>query len=61
MTKKCPKCGRPLDYIEVYDSERDDELMFEYYVGCCSNCDAEYQWKEVFEIKLIKVENFCEC
>jgi len=61
MPEKCPKCGGTIDYIDVYDCERDDDSMVEYCVGCCSNCETEYQWKEVFETKLIRIEGLHEC
>lgn len=46
---KCLKCGGIIDYDAILNHTVDEDKVIDYCVGHCVDCDAEYQWEDVYE------------
>ena len=52
----CPVCNdAEIEYIDTYDVEEGDDKLIESCVGYCPNCNASFEWDEVY--KFIGQEN----
>lgn len=61
MSEKCPDCGGIIEYDDTINYDRYDETLSDLCVGHCVECGIEYQWREVYEIKYLGVEDFDKC
>lgn len=57
---KCPKCGGTIEHDDTYDSCSDGYYLTNYCVGHCVKCEAEFQWREEFEMRFYGINNFEE-
>ena len=49
----CPHCHNTLDNMELYSTEYDEHVYYDYYIGECSKCHKHYKWTEIFTFKSI--------
>ena len=57
---KCLKCGSIIEHDDTYDSGCGENYFVNYCMGHCTKCDAQFQWREEFEIKFDGLEGFEE-
>ena len=41
-------CEAEIEYIDIYDVEECDDRRVELCVGYCPNCNASFEWDDVY-------------